>query len=122
VSSVERSPRKGGCHRVASSLPLRLIPDRAGSSGEGGVAARVVGHHRGGDRGSELRHLGRREEAEELWKKALSLLDRMTEADWRIVGTHTESGRYGTEDWLKIYAAHAHNHASQIRRLREALS
>ncbi|HEY0830835.1 MAG TPA: DinB family protein [Candidatus Dormibacteraeota bacterium] len=46
------------------------------------------------------------------------LLDRMTDADWRIVGTHTESGRYGTEDWLKIYAAHGHDHAAQISRAR----
>src|SRR2546422_9710001 len=46
------------------------------------------------------------------------LLDRMTEADWRIVGTHTESGRYGTEDWLRIYAGHAHEHADQIKRAR----
>jgi DinB superfamily len=46
------------------------------------------------------------------------LLDRMSEDDWRIVGTHAESGRYGTEDWLKIYAAHAHAHAGQIRRAR----
>jgi len=46
------------------------------------------------------------------------LLDRMNEDDWRIVGTHTESGRYGTEDWLKIYAAHAHDHAAQIKRSR----
>jgi isopenicillin N synthase-like dioxygenase len=33
-------------------------------------------------------------------------------------GTHTESGRYSVEDWLRIYAAHAHNHAAQIRRAR----
>jgi hypothetical protein len=46
------------------------------------------------------------------------LLDRMTEADWRIVGTHTESGPYGTEDWLRIYATHAHDHARQIARAR----
>jgi hypothetical protein len=46
------------------------------------------------------------------------LLDRMTDDDWRIVGTHTESGRYGTEDWLKIYAAHGHDHAAQISRAR----
>lgn len=44
------------------------------------------------------------------------LIDRMTEQDWQIVGTHTESGRYSTEDWLKIYAAHAHDHAEQIKR------
>jgi hypothetical protein len=45
----------------------------------------------------------------------------MTEDDWQREGTHTESGRYTTEDWLRIYAAHAHNHADQIRRLKEAL-
>jgi hypothetical protein len=50
------------------------------------------------------------------------LLERMTEADWRREGTHTESGRYTAEDWLEIYAAHAHGHADQIRRLREKLS
>jgi hypothetical protein len=51
----------------------------------------------------------------------LQLIRLMTEDDWQRVGTHTESGRYSTEDWLTIYAAHAHNHASQIRRLREAI-
>jgi len=49
------------------------------------------------------------------------LLDAMTEGDWAREGTHSESGRYTAEDWLRIYAAHAHNHAAQIRRLREAL-
>ena len=49
------------------------------------------------------------------------LLDSMNEDDWAREGTHTESGRYTAEDWLRIYAAHAHNHAAQIRRLREAL-
>jgi hypothetical protein len=49
------------------------------------------------------------------------LLDAMAEEDWSRQGTHTESGRYTAEDWLRIYAAHAHNHAAQIRRLREAL-
>ena len=51
----------------------------------------------------------------------MQLIDLMTEDDWQRAGTHTESGRYTTQDWLKIYAAHAHNHAAQIRRLREAL-
>ena len=49
------------------------------------------------------------------------ILDRMTEDDWAREGTHTESGRYTAEDWLRIYAAHAHNHAAQIRRLREEM-
>lgn len=50
------------------------------------------------------------------------LIDMMSEADWRRAGTHSESGSYSAEDWLKIYAAHAHNHAAQIGRLREALA
>jgi hypothetical protein len=45
----------------------------------------------------------------------------MSEDDWQRAGTHTESGRYTTADWLRIYAAHAHGHANQIRRLKEAL-
>jgi len=49
------------------------------------------------------------------------LVEAMSEADWSRAGTHSESGRYTAEDWLRIYAAHAHNHAAQIRRLREAL-
>jgi DinB superfamily len=51
----------------------------------------------------------------------LQLLEGMTEADWQREGRHTESGRYTSEDWLKIYAAHAHGHADQIRNLRKAL-
>ena len=49
------------------------------------------------------------------------LLDSMTDDDWSREGIHSESGRYTAEDWLRIYAGHAHNHAAQIRRLREAL-
>ena len=49
------------------------------------------------------------------------LLDAMTDDDWSRAGTHSESGRYTAEDWLRIYADHAHNHAAQIRRLREAM-
>ena len=51
----------------------------------------------------------------------MQLIPLMSEEDWQRAGTHSESGRYTTEDWLKIYAAHAHGHAAQIRRLREAL-
>ncbi|HEV2707125.1 MAG TPA: DinB family protein [Pyrinomonadaceae bacterium] len=49
------------------------------------------------------------------------LLDTLSDADWTRAGTHSESGRYTVEDWLRIYAAHAHDHAAQIRRLRDAL-
>lgn len=50
------------------------------------------------------------------------ILERMTDADWAREGSHTESGRYTAEDWLNIYAVHAHNHAAQVRRLRDALN
>jgi hypothetical protein len=49
------------------------------------------------------------------------LLDRLSEADWNRVGTHTEHGRYGMDTWLEIYSAHAHDHADQIRRARASL-
>jgi hypothetical protein len=48
------------------------------------------------------------------------ILDRMTELQWARQGTHSEDGEYGTERWLEIYADHAHNHATQIRRARDA--
>ena len=47
---------------------------------------------------------------------SVQLLERLTEEDWARTGTHTESGTYGVEDWLRIYAAHGHDHADQIRR------
>ena len=43
------------------------------------------------------------------------ILDRLSEDQWARQGTHTESGAYGVERWLEIYAKHAHNHADQIR-------
>ncbi len=51
----------------------------------------------------------------------VQLLQLMSERDWQREGTHTDTGRYTAEDWLKIYAAHAHNHAAQIQKLKEAL-
>jgi hypothetical protein len=48
------------------------------------------------------------------------LLERLEEQDWGRVGTHTESGPYTMDDWLEIYAAHAFDHAEQIRRVRGA--
>ena len=50
------------------------------------------------------------------------LLDRMTDAEWEREGTHTQHGRYAVQDWLKIYADHAHNHADQSRRARASLT
>lgn len=46
----------------------------------------------------------------------------MSEDEWKREGVHSENGRYTPEDWLVIYAAHAHNHAAQIKRLRETLN
>ena len=44
----------------------------------------------------------------------------LEEQDWGRAGTHTESGPYTMDDWLEIYAAHAFDHAEQIRRVRGA--
>lgn len=51
----------------------------------------------------------------------VQLLNVMTEAEWQRAGVHTESGPYSVEKWLTIYADHAHNHAAQIRRLKETI-
>lgn len=51
-------------------------------------------------------------------RTSADILDRLGEEEWARTGTHTESGPYGVEDWLRIYAAHAHEHADQIRRAR----
>jgi hypothetical protein len=53
-------------------------------------------------------------------KTTAEILDRLDEEQWARGGTHTESGPYGVEAWLEIYAAHAHDHAGQIRRARES--
>ena len=50
------------------------------------------------------------------------ILDRLTEAEWARTGTHTESGPYGVERWLEVYALHCDEHADQIRRAREEAS
>jgi hypothetical protein len=50
------------------------------------------------------------------------LLNVMSEEEWKREGVHTQSGRYTVETWLTIYANHAHNHASQIQRLKDALN
>lgn len=52
-------------------------------------------------------------------RSTVDILERLTDEQWTREGTHTESGRYTVETWLEIYAAHAHEHADQIRRARE---
>jgi hypothetical protein len=49
------------------------------------------------------------------------LFSMMSEDDWQRSGVHTESGPYSVEKWLGLYAVHAHNHAEQIERLKDAL-
>jgi hypothetical protein len=53
-------------------------------------------------------------------RSCASLLDCLAEDEWLREGTHSESGRYTVETWLEIYAAHAHDHAAQIRSVRAA--
>jgi hypothetical protein len=50
------------------------------------------------------------------------ILRRLSEEQWRRAGTHSESGSYSVEDWLRIYGGHAHDHADQIRRARAAVA
>ena len=46
------------------------------------------------------------------------ILRRLSEEQWQRAGTHSESGSYTVEDWLRTYGVHAHDHADQIRRAR----
>jgi hypothetical protein len=43
-----------------------------------------------------------------------ALIRSLPDEAWTRVGRHTESGRYGAEDWLAIYADHLEGHARQI--------
>jgi DinB superfamily len=49
---------------------------------------------------------------------SLQLLESLTDAEWQRTGTHSDSGTYSVDDWLRIYAGHSHDHADQIRRAR----
>ncbi len=44
------------------------------------------------------------------------ILRRLSDAQWRKNGTHSESGAYSIEDWITIYAAHLEGHARQLER------
>ncbi|MFN0070355.1 MAG: DinB family protein [Chloroflexota bacterium] len=46
------------------------------------------------------------------------VLDQLNDDQWLRSGIHTESGNYTVESWLEIYAAHAFDHAEQIRQAR----
>lgn len=45
------------------------------------------------------------------------LLLRLTPEQWGRQGRHTESGSYGAENWLRIYAEHLEIHARQLERI-----
>ena len=44
----------------------------------------------------------------------VALLRRLPDEAWTRVGRHSQSGRYTSEDWLQIYAAHLEEHSRQI--------
>jgi hypothetical protein len=46
---------------------------------------------------------------------SLELLASLTPAEWEHAGTHSESGRYSVDDWLRTYATHPYDHAEQVR-------
>jgi hypothetical protein len=48
--------------------------------------------------------------------RTVNLLRQMPESAWSNVGSHTESGPYGPEDWLRVYAEHLEKHSKQIER------
>lgn len=48
-------------------------------------------------------------------------LDEFQPSDWERFGTHDEMDEpFTVRGWLEYYAEHAHDHANQIRRAREA--
>ena len=44
------------------------------------------------------------------------LLRRLPVSAWLSTGTHSESGVYCADDWLKVYAEHLEKHSRQIER------
>jgi hypothetical protein len=46
---------------------------------------------------------------------SLELLAWLSAEEWQRRGRHSESGDYAIDTWLGIYAAHAADHADQIR-------
>jgi len=48
-------------------------------------------------------------------KSSYELIKRLTESQLDNTGTHTESGTYTAQNWLKSYTNHPINHANQIR-------
>jgi hypothetical protein len=57
---------------------------------------------------------------EALRTMSAEILDLLSDADWQRSGTHSELGPYSVARWLEFNAAHAHDHADQIRGNRAA--
>lgn len=113
----EWSPRQIVHHladsEMASALRLRMFvaqksPSIVGYDQE--EYARVLFYDRPIEASLEAFRYARESTAE--------ILDRMSEEHWQRSGTHSESGPYSVIDWLETYAAHATDHADQIRRAR----
>ena len=51
----------------------------------------------------------------------LTILERLTDAEWEREGTHSEAGAYSVDRWLQIYAEHPCEHCEQARRVLHAL-
>jgi hypothetical protein len=125
---------RDGYSAVAETL-LKITPDELDARpAPGKWSVREIVHHLGDsemtviqgydqDEFARRLHYDREHETSlELFRYArestAELLERLSAADWKREGTHTEIGPYGVEKWLEIYAAHAHKHATQIRAAR----
>lgn len=51
-------------------------------------------------------------------ESTVPILERMSDDQWKRSGKHSEHGDYSAEFWLELTAAHAHDHADQIRAAR----
>jgi hypothetical protein len=52
--------------------------------------------------------------AEAVRANTTALLRTLPDDAWERAGTHSESGAYSADAWLRIYAIHLHDHADQI--------
>jgi hypothetical protein len=49
-------------------------------------------------------------------RSSADLLLVLTDDEWQRRATHSESGPYGVERWLEVYADHPYDHAEQMRK------
>jgi hypothetical protein len=52
---------------------------------------------------------------------SLTILEALTDDEWRRTGRHSDEGEYSVEEWLRTYASHPWDHADQARRVLAAL-